>query len=155
MDTLDIALRLGVAAFAGAAIGLNRDLQGKPTGVRTLGIVGVGSAMAVLALGHGSTADVSRVIQGLVTGIGFLGAGVIIRTGSVQDIHGLTTAACVWLTACVGAACGVSEWPVLLLAAPIIFIILTLGGPFEKWVHRHWSGATDEKDQPGGPEFKN
>jgi len=147
MDTLDIALRLGAAAIAGAALGLNRDLHGKPTGVRTLGLVGVGSAVAVLALGHGTTSDVSRVIQGIVTGIGFLGAGVIIRTGSVRDIHGLTTAACVWLTACIGAACGISDWSVLLIAAPIIFVVLVLGGPFEKWVHRHWPG---EAGPPSG-----
>ena len=82
---LDITLRLGSAALFGAAIGLNRDLHGKPTGVRTLGVVGLGAALVVLASMDfqtlpGVDADpVSRAIQGILTGIGFLGAGVIVR----------------------------------------------------------------------------
>ena len=71
MDTFDIALQLGTAALVGAALGLNRDLHGKPTGVRTLELVGLGSALAVLAFGQASGGDASRVIQGIVTGIGF------------------------------------------------------------------------------------
>ena len=109
MDTIDILLRLGTAALIGVLLGLNRDLHGKPTGVRTLGLVGLGSAAAVLCIGT-SSADASRVIQGIVTGIGFLGAGVIIRDNDRGRVRGLTTAACVWLTACLGAASGVGEW---------------------------------------------
>ena len=109
MDTADIVMRLGLAALAGAALGLNRDLHGKPTGVRTLGLVGLASALIVIAVGHGD-GDVSRVMQGIVTGIGFLGAGVIIRSEKGKHVHNLTTAACVWLTACIGTACGVGEW---------------------------------------------
>jgi putative Mg2+ transporter-C (MgtC) family protein len=103
MDATDIVLRLGLAALAGAALGLNRDLHGKPTGVRTLGLVGLASAMIAIAVGPGD-GDVSRVMQGIVTGIGFLGAGVIIRSEKGKHVHNLTTAACVWLTACVGTA---------------------------------------------------
>jgi putative Mg2+ transporter-C (MgtC) family protein len=138
MDTLDIALRLGAAALAGIALGLNRDLHGKPTGVRTLGLVGLGSALAVLAVAESSNADASRVIQGIVTGIGFLGAGVIIRNNEDQHVHGLTTAACAWLTACIGATCGVGQWRVLLLSAPLIILILIFGGSFEKAIHQRW-----------------
>ena len=105
MDTTEIAIRLGVAALAGAALGLNRDLHGKPTGVRTLALVGTAAALIVIAVGHGE-GDVSRVMQGIVTGIGFLGAGVIIRSEKGKHVHNLTTAACVWLTACVGMAAG-------------------------------------------------
>jgi putative Mg2+ transporter-C (MgtC) family protein len=140
MENLDIALRLGAAALAGVALGLNRDLHGKPTGVRTLGIVGVGSALAVLAISGASGADVSRVIQGILTGIGFLGVGVIVRNNEGQHVHGLTTAACVWLTACIGVACGVAEWRVVLLSVPLIFVILVFGGPFEKAIHQRWPG---------------
>src|SRR6266852_4928968 len=121
MDTLDIVLRLCTATLTGVALGLNRDLHGKPTGVRTLGLVGLGSALAVLAIAQVSIADASRVIQGIVTGIGFLGAGVIVRSDQGQHVHGLTTAACVWMTACIGAACGISPWPIILLTAPIVF----------------------------------
>ena len=137
MDSLDIALRLGAAALAGVALGLNRDLHGKPTGVRTLGIVGIGSALAVLAIGAASGADVSRVIQGVLTGIGFLGVGVIVRNEG-QHVHGLTTAACVWLTACLGVTCAVAEWRIVLISVPFVFVILVFGGSFEKAIHRRW-----------------
>ena len=137
MESTEIVMRLGLAALAGAALGLNRDLHGKPTGVRTLGLVGLASAMIVIAVGPGD-GDVSRVMQGIVTGIGFLGAGVIIRSEKGKHVHNLTTAACVWLTACVGAACGVGEWRLLLIGAPIVAVVLIFGGSFEKWVHRRW-----------------
>ena len=143
MDTLDIVLRLCTATLTGVALGLNRDLHGKPTGVRTLGLVGLGSALAVLAIGQASSADAARVIQGIVTGIGFLGAGVIIRDDLGQHVHGLTTAACVWLTACIGAACGVSEWRIILIGLPLVFIILFFGGPFEQAIHRRWPRSKD------------
>jgi putative Mg2+ transporter-C (MgtC) family protein len=144
MDTAEIALRLGVAALAGIALGLNRDLHDKPTGVRTLGLVGLASALIVIAVGHGE-GDVSRVMQGIVTGIGFLGAGVIIRGEKGKHVHNLTTAACVWLTACVGAACGVGEWRLLLVATPIVLVILIFGGHFEKFIHRLWPAP----EEPG------
>ena len=118
MGRLELAMRLGAAALVGAALGLNRDLHGKSTGVRTLGLVGLGSALAVLAFGQASSADTSRVLQGIVTGIGFLGAGVIVRSNDGDHVHGLTTAACVWLTACIGAPCGASEWRNILLSLP-------------------------------------
>jgi putative Mg2+ transporter-C (MgtC) family protein len=146
MDTTEIAIRLGVAALASAALGLNRDLHGKPTGVRTLALVGLASALIVIAVGHGE-GDVSRVMQGIVTGIGFLGAGVIVRSEKGKHVHNLTTAACVWLTACIGATCGVGEWRLLLVSAPMVAVILIFGGTFEKWVHRHWP-ADDTKPAP-------
>jgi putative Mg2+ transporter-C (MgtC) family protein len=145
MDTLDIALRLSAAALAGGTLGLNRDLHGKPTGVRTLGLVGVGAALAVLAVSGASGTDTSRVIQGILTGIGFLGVGVIVRNNEGQQVHGLTTAACVWVTACIGVACAVAEWRVVLISMLLILVILAVGGPFEKVVHRYWphSGKPD------------
>jgi putative Mg2+ transporter-C (MgtC) family protein len=136
MDTFEIVLRLLVAALAGIALGLNRDLRGKPTGVRTLGLVGLGSCVVVLAVSHGEANNVGRVIQGIVTGIGFLGAGVIVRNNNGKQVHGLTTAACVWLTACIGAGSAVGEWRVLAIGAPLIAVILIYGGTFEKWVHQ-------------------
>ena len=145
MEMFDIALRLCTAALIGVALGLNRDLHGKPTGVRTLGLVGLGSALAVLAIAQVSSADASRVIQGIVTGIGFLGAGVIVRSDQGQHVHGLTTATCVWLTACIGAACGIAAWPIILLTIPIVFVILIFGGPFEKLIHRRWPRVKDSE----------
>jgi putative Mg2+ transporter-C (MgtC) family protein len=139
MDTLDIALRLSAAALAGVTLGLNRDLHGKPTGVRTLGLVGVGAALAVLAVSGASGADTSRVIQGILTGIGFLGVGVIVRNNEGQHVHGLTTAACVWVTR-VLAWRAVAEWQIVLISVPLIYVILVFGGPFEA-IHRHWPNS--------------
>src|SRR5438270_11392251 len=138
MDWIEIALRLSAATLIGGVLGLNRDLHGKPTGVRTLGLVGLGSALAVLSIAEISSTDAGRVIQGVVTGIGFLGAGVIIRSNNDQHVHGLTTAACAWLTGCIGAACGIAQWRVILLSVSLVFVILVFGGPFEKAIHRHW-----------------
>jgi len=139
MDTIDIVLRLSAALVVGGAIGVNRDLHAKPTGVRTLSLVGLGSALAVMAVtGSGEINAVSRIIQGVLTGIGFLGAGVIMRTADGEHVHGLTTAACVWLTASLGVACAIAEWRIILISAPIIFIILIFGGRFEKAIHRLW-----------------
>jgi len=146
MDTLEIALRLGAATLVGAALGLNRDLHNKPTGVRTLGLVGLGAAVVVLAVAiTGESGAVSRVVQGLVTGIGFLGAGVIIRSEQNRQIHGLTTAACTWLSACLGATCGAGDWRILFLSVPLIFAVLIFGGPIEDAIHRIWPHDESEE----------
>ena len=137
MDNLEILTRLGVAALAGGALGLNRDLHGKPTGIRTLGIVSLGAALIVIAsLNLAGTPDGSRVIQGIITGIGFLGAGVIVHQKDNTVTLGLTTAACIWLTAGIGIVCGLGAWRLLLISLAIIFLILILGGPIEKAVHQ-------------------
>ncbi len=78
-------------------------------------------------------------MQGIVTGIGFLGAGVILRPAEKGRVHGLTTAACTWLTAAFGVACAVSEWRFVLVGVVLAFAVLLLGGRFEKMVER-WSG---------------
>ena len=144
MDITEVALRLGAAALAGAALGLNRDLHDKPTGVRTLGLVGLGSAGIVMAAaGSGDVAAASRVIQGVVTGIGFLGAGVIIRAERGRQVHGLTTAACAWLTACLGAMCAMGDWPVVLVSIPLVFAVLVGGGAVDEALRRRWRRSDD------------
>jgi len=124
LDTLDIALRLGAATLVGALLGLNRDLHGKATGVRTLGLVCLGSALAVLSIHAVSGADASRIV----------------RNSKGHHVHGLTTAACVWVTACIGAACAVAEWQIVVLGAAFVLIILVFGGPFEKSIDQRWPG---------------
>jgi putative Mg2+ transporter-C (MgtC) family protein len=154
MDTLDIAVRLGVATLVGVILGLNRDLHGKATGVRTLGLVSLGSALAVLSINKGSSAEASRVIQGIVTGVGFLGAGVIVRNAKGHLVHGLTTAACVWVTACIGAACAIAEWQVVVLGAVFVLVILIFGGSFEKAISRRWlrqEPVEAQQETPGTP----
>lgn len=151
MDWTDIALRLTAATAVGMALGLNRDLHGKPTGMRTLGLVGLGAALAVTAVidpsippGDGLDA-VSRVVQGILTGIGFLGAGVIVRGSGDARVRGLTTAACIWVTASLGAVCAIAAWPVIAVALPLLFFVLLLGGPIEKAIHHQW-GRPDESE---------
>jgi len=151
MDTTEIVLRLGAAALAGAALGLNRDLHGKPTGVRTLALVSLAAAQVVIAAGDGD-GNMGRVVQGIMAGIGFLGAGVIIRGEKGKHVHNLTTAACVWLTACVGVVCGVGEWRLLLVGTPIVAVILIFGGTFEKWIHRQWPATDGTRPVPGDRE---
>ena len=125
LDWTEIVLRLGVATLAGGLIGLDRDLHGKPIGLKTLGLVGLATAMVVmLALPAGDVARISdaasRVIQGILTGIGFLGAGVIVRGEHGFRVHGLTSAACTWLAACVGIACGVGQWRIVIVGLAIV-----------------------------------
>ena len=145
MSTFEIFIRLLAATVAGGAIGLNRDLHEKPTGVRTLGLVALGSAVAVMAAASiGGPGDATRAIQGIVTGIGFLGAGVIMRPAAGFHIHGLTTAACTWLTACMGIVCAVAEWRLLVVAALLTFVLLMWGGEFEKTLRHYYKPKADE-----------
>jgi putative Mg2+ transporter-C (MgtC) family protein len=139
----------------GSLIGLNRDLHGKPIGLKTLGLVGLATAMVVLLAdpsGAGNVSDpASRVIQGILTGIGFLGAGVIVRAEHHFRIRGLTSAACTWLAACVGIACGLGQWRIVAVAVAIAFILLTVGRRLERWLHQVL-GDKDEPDQkPAAP----
>ena len=144
MGLLEIVLRLCAATVFGAAIGLNRDLHGKATGVRTLGLVALGAAAIVVAaadLAPVGTTDpnvISRVVQGILTGVGFIGAGVILHSNNEHQVRGLTTAACVWLTACVGVICGVGHWPVLLATVGLAFLVLLIGHPFERYCEGRW-----------------
>ena len=151
MSTAEIFFRLLAATLVGGALGLNRDLHGKPTGVRTLGLVGLGSALAVMAGSQiGGVGDAARVIQGIVTGIGFLGAGVIVRAGAGFHVQGLTTAACTWLTACFGVTCAVGDWRILAIGLVFAFAILIGGGPIEKNLRRNLhKGADDPEDSRG------
>ena len=143
LDWSEIVLRLGVATLAGGAIGLNRDLHGKPIGLRTLGLVGLAAAM-VVALTESSGNPDARIIQGILTGIGFLGAGVIIHADQNVRIRGLTSAACTWLTACIGILCGAGQWKIVIIGLAITFIVLIAGGKAEARLHRALGGNPAE-----------
>jgi putative Mg2+ transporter-C (MgtC) family protein len=137
LDWLDVTARLAAAALVGAAIGLDRYAHHKPTGLRTLSLVATGSAALVLATidaANGALhADaMSRVIQGIMTGVGFLGAGVIIRGQTDDDVRGLTTAAAVWMTAALGALCGIGAWKVTIPLSAIVALIMLMGSPIER-----------------------
>jgi len=125
-------IRVGVAAAAGALVGMERQMHGRPAGLRTHMLVSVASCLVVLAglrlacSGQLSAvqADVSRVVAGVVTGIGFLGAGAIIKTGDI--VRGLTTAACVWYTAVAGVLAALGLLAMTGVAAVLAFLILTV-----------------------------
>jgi putative Mg2+ transporter-C (MgtC) family protein len=125
----DVFLRLGAAVLSGAVIGFDREIRDKPAGLRTLTLVSLGSAVFILsALDSGAVDASSRVIQGIVTGVGFLGAGTIIRGKTEASVRGLTTAASVWLAAAIGIACGLAHWPLVLIASVFGLLVLALEG---------------------------
>jgi putative Mg2+ transporter-C (MgtC) family protein len=125
---LRMAVRLIAAALLGGVIGYERESLGKAAGLRTHMLVSLGAALFVLAPLEGgmAMADASRVIQGITTGIGFIGAGAILKRDSERDVRGLTTAASVWLTAAVGVAAGMGRLLLALLAVLLALVILRL-----------------------------
>jgi len=145
----DVFLRLAAAVAAGALIGLDRELRRKPAGLRTLALVALGSAVFVLETvdpARAYTDATSRVIQGVVTGVGFLGAGSIMRGASEESIRGLTTAASIWLAAATGIACGLANWPLVVGGCALGLLVLVIT-PVERVIHNR--RRTDPKDAPG------
>jgi putative Mg2+ transporter-C (MgtC) family protein len=131
-----MAVGLLAAMVFGALIGAQRESKGKPAGLRTHTLVAMGGALFVLApLELGMDLDgISRVIQGIVTGIGFLGAGAILKLREIRQIEGLTTAAGIWITAAAGIAAGLGRWGLALAATILAFIVLSLLGRVEEWL---------------------
>ena len=123
-----IVLRLVIAAALGGVLGYERERQGKAAGVRTHMLVALGAALFVLVPQQAgvSEADMTRVIQGVVAGIGFLGAGSIIKGNDEDTVKGLTTAAGIWLTAAIGIACGLGREATAVLSAALALGILSL-----------------------------
>lgn len=147
LDFWQVFLRLAAAVGAGALIGLDRELRRKPAGLRTLALVALGSAVFILetvgATGGAATDGTSRVIQGVVTGVGFLGAGSILRGTSEDSVRGLTTAASIWLAAATGIACGLAQWALVAGACTLGLLVLTIT-PVERALHNR--RKTDPKD---------
>jgi putative Mg2+ transporter-C (MgtC) family protein len=132
-----IALRLSLALLVGAILGLNRWMHHKSAGIRTHSLVAIGSATAVMLIGDFVKDDaqsVSRVLQGLITGLGFLGAGVIIREQHALRVHGLTTAASLWACAIIGASFGAGQFALGAISLATILLTLFIGGPLERLV---------------------
>jgi putative Mg2+ transporter-C (MgtC) family protein len=152
---MDIALRLSAATIVGGVIGLNRELKHQSAGLRTHALVALGAALAtslatwspdIAAALHGDA--MSRIIQGIITGIGFIGAGVILRTDDGRAVHGLTTAASIWLAACLGCACGAGAWAVTSVAFGWVLLILIFGEPLERWAIRKLEPRPDDRKPP-------
>lgn len=149
-----IALRLGLALFVGATLGLNRWLHHKSAGIRTHSLVAIGSATAVLLIAdfvQDDAQSVSRVLQGLITGLGFLGAGVIIHEQRSRKVHGLTTAASLWACALIGATFGAGKYALGAMALGAILITLLIGGPLERLMTR-FTGVKRGSEISGDPD---
>lgn len=142
VDSGEVLLRLGVATLIGAAIGLNRHLHDQPAGLRTHALVGLASALAILVFASTDPDALqavdaqARVLQGIVTGIGFLGAGVILHGAKGHKIHGLTTAAAIWITAVFGALCGRGHIAIALYGFGLTLIVIAVGAPIEDFFVR-------------------
>jgi putative Mg2+ transporter-C (MgtC) family protein len=128
----DAILRLALAAALGGAIGLEREYHHKPAGLRTNMLIALGSALfSILSVQLGAAAgSPDRVAAQVVTGIGFLGAGAILRSG--ENIHGLTTAATIWVNAAIGMAAGMGSYAVAAGAAALTLIVLAILPPIER-----------------------
>jgi len=140
-DALDIALRLVAATLIGLGLGLERILRGKPTGMRTLGLVSFAAALVTLALMHvpdieGSSEALSRVLQGVVqgvlVGIGFLGSGVLLRDLEHHRVFNLTSAAEVWAVAAMGLATACAPWAMIGLSVIIFVVVMVVLRALEK-----------------------
>ena len=145
VDLADIALRLAAAVLVGVLIGIDRERRGKPVGIRTLALVSLGSALVCLSTVHLSALNnepdaVSRVVQGVIqgvmAGIGFIGAGAVLRT-SGGDVQNLTTAATVWVTAALGIACALAAWALVWIGAGLTLLVLIVLDPLDDLIE-HW-----------------
>src|SRR3954454_2146756 len=137
---VQFVLRLLVAAILGGMLGYTRELLGKEAGMRTHMLVGMGAAF-FMATGHHAgmaNADLSRVMAGVLTGIGFLGGGVILKLASEKEIHGLTTAAGIWFTAAVGVGVGMGQMMTAIAGAVLGLAVLTIMRKIERRIRgRH------------------
>jgi putative Mg2+ transporter-C (MgtC) family protein len=142
VEFLDLLGRLGLAAVLGAVIGFDRELHRKPAGLRTHALVSLG-ACVFMAIGMLTAVDPTldlaapgRVIQGIVAGVGFIGAGAIFRQGDRSMGHGLTTASTIWMVAALGTAAGAGLWRTALAVTAMAVVILLLGDPVDRYMQR-------------------
>jgi putative Mg2+ transporter-C (MgtC) family protein len=149
----ETALRLGAALLVGGMLGLNRELHGKPAGFRTHALVSLGAAVATIVALKSPDGSLSidqnaigRVVQGILTGIGFLGAGVILRDPS-GHVTGLTTAAMIWICAVLGIVCGLGYWLILATSIGLTILTLLFGRMLERLAERLF-----KRQKPGPPD---
>lgn len=142
MDEIhEMLFRLGLATLLGAILGIDRDLHRKPAGLRVLAMVGLGACgviMASIMLDHSTSDGLLRAVQGVLTGIGFLGAGVIMHAQGNDEVHGLTTAATIWISAIVGVICGAGQFLLAISIFAIAWFLLT-GGRWIEWRIVSWT----------------
>lgn len=160
-DLGEVIIRLGLATVCGLLIGVNRDAKEKTAGMRTLALVALGAALVTMAaitfpdfIGHPDALSraLQGVIQGVLAGIGFIGAGAILRKGRHEEVvHGVTTAATVWMAATLGIVCGLANWSLVGVALVLVFVILIIAKPIEHWILQRF-GAASSEDVGGSPQ---
>jgi putative Mg2+ transporter-C (MgtC) family protein len=137
-STLILILRLVLAALLGGAVGVNRELRSKPAGVRTHALVSLGSSLsAIIALLMTPAAfdeynAASRVVQGIIAGVGFIGGGVILRSDAEKSVQGLSTAASIWVVSAIGVATGFGLWRAAVTSVVLALGILALSRPVDR-----------------------
>jgi putative Mg2+ transporter-C (MgtC) family protein len=141
-----VTVRLLLAALLGGLLGLEREAARKNAGLRTHMLVSVGAALFVLVAERSGIepGDLSRVIQGVIAGVGFLCAGAILKSANKDQVHGLTTSAGLWMTAAIGVAAGLGRDGLAVLCTFMAWSILELERPVRRWLRRRDA-------DPGGP----
>ena len=149
LGLLEMLGRIGLAVLAGALIGFDRELQKKPAGLRTHALVSLGACVFTLISALASAAPTldeaapGRIVQGIVAGVGFIGAGAIFRRGDSATGQGLTTAATIWIVAAVGTAAGLGLWRMALVATAASLVILMLENPIDRLLKKREPGTKD------------
>jgi putative Mg2+ transporter-C (MgtC) family protein len=149
-STTAIIVRLLLATGLGLVIGLNRELQQKPAGLRTHALVALGAALFALVgleltqfAGGRDPSALSRIAQGIVAGVGFIGGGVILRREDTKGVHGLSTAASIWIVAAAGLAAGCGLWRSSIATIVIALTLLMAGGAIERALHARPASEDD------------
>jgi putative Mg2+ transporter-C (MgtC) family protein len=137
---VDTAFRMVAAVVLGGAIGFNRDIHGKPTGIRAHALVSLGAAILMIAgsgphIGGAYPDAMSRVIQGIIAGIGFLGAGVILRGSSGLQVYHLVTASSLWVTTGIGVLSGMGAYLFAVIATVLVLLVLSMGLRLDRWLY--------------------
>lgn len=151
MSDLELFERMCLAAALGAALGLEREWRQKYAGLRTNMLIAIGSALfTVMSIDLSASAggDPTRVASQIVTGIGFLGAGAIVRTGA--GIRGLTTASMIWVNAAIGVAVGGGEYRLAVIATGVTLLVLVALPPVERWIERRTPAQPPPPAPPAG-----
>jgi putative Mg2+ transporter-C (MgtC) family protein len=137
--TMVLVLRLILATALGAAVGVNRELRLKPAGLRTHTLVALGAALFTMigltltnVNGTYDPSATSRVLQGIIVGVGFIGGGVILRRDDLRGVYGLSTAASIWIVAATGVAAGCGLWRAATATVLLVLLVLVLGAPIDR-----------------------
>jgi len=136
VQALQVVIRLLIAALLGGIVGYERERKGKAAGIRTHMLVCLGTALIIIVarLDGIPQAEMSKVIEGVVAGIGFLGSGVILKLSQEREIWGITTAASIWTTAAIGLAVGLGQVWIAVISLIVVWVILFVLGYWEKQV---------------------